>query len=329
MSTEPSQRSDRARPRCIDRVVFVGKSKRKTGNTRHMLRALRRRVAAVRYLNIPRMKKLYFWTDYRRVVESKITRFRPDLVLIYSKDLPYEVLARIGRSIRTATFYPDVRIPLDPELIRHGRLVDFLFITNTRQIPELKALGVRRPVFCLQGCDRDDHRMVSTRNPKWASEVAFIGRPSTPYRVELLQEIHKRFHLKAWGGAWRELGLMNPKQNVYPREYAKICFAAAVMIGCDFSHDMDHNTSNRTWITLGCGGFLLTNYQRGLESMFTRGVHLEWYHSQEECLELIDYYLKHDTERRRIARQGYEFAHAHRTYDVVIEEILGRIEQEA
>jgi spore maturation protein CgeB len=63
--------------------------------------------------------------------------------------------------------------------------------------------------------------------------------------------------------------------------------------------------------------------------MFTRGVHLEWYHSQEECLELIDYYLKHDTERRRIARQGYEFAHAHRTYDVVIEEILGRIEQEA
>lgn len=327
MSTGAPLQPDQGRP--IRRVVFVGKSKRKTGNTRHMLKALQRRVDAVRYLNIPRMKKLYCWTDYRRVVESKIRRFRPDLVLSYSKDLPHEVLARLGPGFRTAIFYPDVRIPLDPELIRNGRLVDFLFITNTRQIPELRALGVRRPIFCWQGCDRDDHRVVFTRNPKWASEVAFIGRPSTPYRVELLQEIHKRFALKAWGGAWRELGLTCPKRNVYPREYAKICSAAAVMVGCDFSHDMDHNTSNRTWITLGCGGFLLTNYQRGLESVFRKGVHLEWYHSPQECLELIDFYLKHEGERRRIARQGYEFAHAHHTYDVVIDELIAAVEQEA
>jgi hypothetical protein len=292
-----------------------------------MLNALRRRVASVRYLNLPRIKKLYFWTDYKKVLESKIRRHRPDLVLIYSKDIPYSVLERVAPSCRTAIFYPDVRIPLDEDLVRHGRLVDFLFITNTRQIPELAARGVKRPVFCMQGCDRDEHRILPTRNPKWASEVAFIGRPSTDDRVELMRKIHARFKLKAWGGPWRELGLECPKENVYVKDYARICSAAAVVIGCDFSHEMDHNTSNRTWITLGCGGFLLTNYQRGLESVFERGVHLDWYHSQEECLALIDHYLKNEPLRRLIARQGYEFAHSRRTYDVVIDEILARIEQ--
>lgn len=316
-------------PRSIRRVVFVGKSKFKSGNTQHMFKALQRRVDAASFLNIPRMKKLYFWADFHRIVESKIRRFKPDLVLIYSKDLPYEVLSRISPEIRTALFYPDIHIPLDGNLIKHGRKVDFLFITNTRQIPELKTLGVQQPVFCLQGCDPDDHRIVSTRNSRWASEVAFIGRPATPFRVSLLQEIHRKFHLKAWGAPWQEFGLECPKKSVYPNEYAKICGAAAVMIGCDRRHDMDHNTSNRTWITLGCGGFLITNYQPGLESVFEKGVHLEWYRSQEECLELIDYYLKHDSERLRIARQGYEFAHAHHTYDVVIDEIIAAVEQEA
>jgi hypothetical protein len=311
----------------IQRVVFIGKSKRKTGNTRHMLKALRRRVERVCYLNLPRIKKLYFWTDHRRALESKIHRCRPDLVLIYSKDIPYEVLQRVALRYRTAIFYPDVRIPIDEELVRHGRLVDYLFITNTRQLAELGARGVRRPLFCMQGCDRDEHRIIRARSPKWASEVAFIGRPSTDYRVELLRKIHARFDLKAWGGPWRELGLTCPKANVYVRDYARICSAAAVMIGCDFSHDMDHNTSNRTWITLGCGGFLLTNYQRGLESIFTRGVHLDWYHSQEECLTLIARYLDDEPLRRRIARQGYEYAHRHRTYDVVVGEILAHMEQ--
>lgn len=313
----------------IERVVFIGKSKRKTGNTRHMLKALRRRAPHVLYLNVPRIKKLNFWRDHRRVIESRIAAFRPDLVLSYSKDLPYAVLARIRGRMTTAVFYPDVRIPLDEDLVRHGQLADYLFITNTRQIPELKERGVRQPLFCLQGCDRDEHRIVPTRRGKWAAEVAFIGRPSIDHRVDLLKQVRARFRLKTWGGPWGKLGFDCPQESVYPRDYARICYATPVILGCDFSHAMDHNTSNRTWITLGCGGFLLTNYQAGLESIFTKGEHLEWYRSPEECLDLIDYYLKNEAARRRIARQGFEFAHAAHTYDHVMDDILGRIERSA
>jgi hypothetical protein len=313
----------------INTVVFIGKSKKKTGNTRFMMKALRRRVKKAVFINLPRQKKLFFWTDYRKVVQKKIVRTRPDLVISYSKDIPFQVLKNIHSLFKTAIFYVDVFEPVEPKLIRYARLVDYLFITNKKQIEELKSSGVKKPVFCMQGCDRDAHRIIPTRSPRWASQVAFVGRPVTDYRINLLQQIAHRYDLNAWGADWQKYGLKCPKKNVYPKEFAKICYASAIIIGCDRSLQMDYNTSNRTWITLGCGGFLLTNYQIGLDEIFVKGKHLEWYCNPEECLDLIDYYLKNPDRRKKIAQNGYQYAHAHRTYDVVMDEIITCIENDA
>lgn len=310
----------------IDHVIFLGKSKKKTGNTRFMLKAFQRRVGKVFFINLPRYKKYFFWTDFRKAIRRKILKQNPDLVFIYSKDIPYSVLEEIRTHCQTAMFYPDADGAGDKKLIRHGRLVDFLFITNKSQIAELKSLGIKNPIYCMQGCDRDMHRIIATRNRKWYSEVAFIGRPGKGNRVKLLQAINQNYDLKTWGAQWRDYDLTCLKPRIYPKEYARICYAAKIMLGCDQSFELEGYFSNRTWITLGCGGFLLTNYNPGLEKIFTKGEHLEWYHNQEECLELIKYYLKHEDRRKQIAQNGYQFAHTHRTYDIVIDEIISHIE---
>lgn len=317
-----------SRKMSINKVVFLGKSKKKTGNTKFMLKALRRRVGKTIFINVPRHKKLYFWTDFQKIIHKKITRADPDLVLIYSKDIPYQILQGIRKIYTTAIFYPDPEGPHDKKLIPYARLVDYLFITNKSQIDELKSLGIKNPIFCMQGCDRDEHRIIPTQNKKWASEVAFIGRPLQDHRIRLLQIINQNFNLKAWGSSWHDFGLTSLKTHVYPKEYAKICYSAKVILGCDQSYEMEGYFSNRTWITMGCGGFLLTNYSPGLERIFTKGVHLEWYRSQEECLDLIDYYLRHENKRSKIALNGYQFAHSHRTYDVVMDEIISHIEND-
>ena len=310
----------------INHVIFLGKSKKKTGNTRFMLKALQRRVGKVSFINLPRYKKYFFWMDYRKAIHRKILKQIPDLVLIYSKDIPYSVLEEIRTRCQTAMFYPDPEGTRDKKLIRHGRLVDYLFITNKSQIEELKSLGIKSPLYCMQGCDRDMHRIIATRNRKWYSEVGFIGRPRKDHRVKLLQAVNQNFDFKAWGAQWRDYDLTCLKPRIYPKEFAKICYATKIMLGCDPSFELEGYFSNRTWITLGCGGFLLTNYSPGLEKIFTKGEHLEWYHDQEECLELIRYYLKHEDRRKQVAQNGYQFAHTHRTYDIVIDEIISHIE---
>jgi len=311
----------------IEKVVFLGKSKKKTGNSRFMFKALCQRVSDAFFINVPRFKNLYFWADYKKKVSQKIEKTSPDLILIYSKDIPFEVLQEVRQSWPTAIFYPDLRQPLDPKLVSYGQVVDCLFLTNKTQLKQYMAQGVPHAVLCLQACDSDEHRIVKTESRKWRSDVAFIGRPGQGHRVDLLKGIDSLCDLKVWGSSeWQKWGLTCGKNRIYVKEYAKICSGAKIMLGCDQFLDMECYFSNRTWITLGCGGFLLTNYTPGLETIFTKGGHLEWYHSQEECLDLIRYYLKHDHKRQEIALKGYDYVHTYHTYDMMIDEIISYME---
>ena len=70
----------------------------------------------------------------------------------------------------------------------------------------------------------------------------------------------------------------------------------------------------RCFDILGCGGFLMTNYQSELEDMFVIGRDLEAYSSLEELVDKCAYYLSHEDERAAIASSGYERvknAHTH------------------
>ena len=56
---------------------------------------------------------------------------------------------------------------------------------------------------------------------------------------------------------------------------------------------------------MGCGGFLLSNYQEELGESFKEGKEMEMFRSREECLDKIRYYLTHEEERLSIAAEGY------------------------
>lgn len=57
---------------------------------------------------------------------------------------------------------------------------------------------------------------------------------------------------------------------------------------------------------LGCGGFLLSNYQPELAEHFIDGEEIVMYTSLEDAVAKCKYYLAHDEERKQIARKGYE-----------------------
>ncbi|MCR5507635.1 MAG: glycosyltransferase [Lachnospiraceae bacterium] len=73
----------------------------------------------------------------------------------------------------------------------------------------------------------------------------------------------------------------------------------------------------RCFDILGCGGFLMTNYQEEIEDMFVIGRDLETYDSIDELTDKCGYYLSHEEERASIAANGYEkvrseYTHFHR-----------------
>lgn len=61
----------------------------------------------------------------------------------------------------------------------------------------------------------------------------------------------------------------------------------------------------RVFDVLGCGGFLITNYQSELSDYFIPGTDLECYTSEDDLCSKVEYYLSHEKERQEIAYNGY------------------------
>lgn len=80
--------------------------------------------------------------------------------------------------------------------------------------------------------------------------------------------------------------------------------------------------SLRVWDILGCGGFLITNYQAEIPEYFEIGKDLETYESMEELEQKVRYYLVHEEERIEIAIRGYEKVAMHHTYELRIAEMI-------
>lgn len=56
----------------------------------------------------------------------------------------------------------------------------------------------------------------------------------------------------------------------------------------------------RVFDVLGCGGFLLTNYQNDLSECFTIGEDLDIFTSPDDLLSKCEYYLSHEKNGKKL-----------------------------
>lgn len=78
----------------------------------------------------------------------------------------------------------------------------------------------------------------------------------------------------------------------------------------------------RVFDIMGVGGFLISNAQPEFKELFKPGEEVILYNSLEELIELTNYYLNHENERREIAENGLKRIEAEHTYVNRLEKIL-------
>ena len=81
----------------------------------------------------------------------------------------------------------------------------------------------------------------------------------------------------------------------------------------------------RIWDVLGCGGFLLTNYQAEIPYYFKEGEDLVCFDGLEDLCEKVGYYLEHEEECKRIAWNGYHKVREKHSYIERIHTILDTV----
>ena len=304
------------------RVAFFAKRHARSGITLHMERAiaaLGHEVLPINRRKVERFvgKRMGWWW-----VKRRLEAFKPDVVLVFTFDLEPDRLQELRATVPTATFFDDCPQTIDERVAAMARASDVYFITNRGQIPLYeRELGIT-PAYVTGGCDPTDHFRVPPE-AEYTSDVAFIGTADERGgRVEVMRALARRFDVKVYGDRWREFGLTPAKDDVYPPQYRIICNSAKTVIGCDLRDDVELYFSNRTWLSLGCGAFLVTRHVPKVEEVLTDGEHCAFYRSPEHAVEVVGRWLKDDAGRARVAAAGHAHAHANYSYARMLERML-------
>ncbi len=94
-------------------------------------------------------------------------------------------------------------------------------------------------------------------------------------------------------------------------------------INFNIHHDQSkEGLSPRTFEILGSGGFQMVERQKVAVEYFRENVDICFYESVEEFKEKAAYYLKHDSEREKIAASGYETVRKYHTWKSRFEEMF-------
>jgi len=277
------------------RIAFFAKSKRRTQTTRYIAAALERAGHEVLRPNERRRRRLLGKAAARVWTLRSVARFQPDLVLIHSNDASRATLEALAPRFRTALFTPDCwTSPLRGGKLELARCVDLLLTVAKGQVSEFLDAGVRSAAYLAEACDPSAHYPLEQVDEAWVSDVAFVGKHNAGVshyapRSEVVRSVCERFETKLYGSGWQGLGIEPQCEEVGPEDYRKVCRGARIVLGRDWNDSCEWYFSNRTWFTLGCGGFLLSNYVPGLEQIFENHRELVWYRSAQECFELIEH----------------------------------------
>ncbi len=83
----------------------------------------------------------------------------------------------------------------------------------------------------------------------------------------------------------------------------------------------------RAFDIMGCGGFLLSNFQEDFLEFFEPDEDVVFYTSYEELLDKVDFYLGHEQERERIARNAYEKVASEHTYFQRVQAMMSFVDE--
>lgn len=149
-------------------------------------------------------------------------------------------------------------------------------------------------------------------NEKWI-DVGFIGNKTERFAKEFIKLLRKKPSIKIYKGLG-DSNIVNLCKIV--------CNKGSITYGAN-------DLNCRPFEILGCKRFLLTNAlpNQGQNILFKNKKHLVEYNNSEEFVNLVFYYLKHETEREKIAKEGYNLVMRHHTYLHRARDIMNLIEK--
>lgn len=194
-------------------------------------------------------------------------------------------------------------------------LYDLMLTTKPYEVPFYKKYGVKNLQLINQSYDSlnlHPRTLTMAQKERFSADVGFIGHCENHYQFMLQHVVKAGVNTKIWGPNWHK--------NIVSNKYLKSSFSGdgvwgedyglalnGVKIGlCLLTKRWPETTTTRTFEIPGSGTFMLAERTEDHQSLFKEGVEADFFSTQDELIDKIQYYLKNDSVREKIALAGYQ-----------------------
>ncbi|UCB56650.1 MAG: glycosyltransferase family 1 protein [Candidatus Omnitrophota bacterium] len=221
----------------------------------------------------------------------------------YKYDLPQHLKPQVFLAIDTHLKKPFRKI------VKQARHYDFVMCVHRNSLKALKWRGISAEWLPV-ACDPQIHKKLDI--PK-VYDIGFVGtKGKKSLREKLLEALGQRY----------------PKSFLDMAPYTQMSrIYSASKIGFNYSIRDDINM--RMFEIMSCGALLITNRirEKGFQELFEDRRHLVTYKNPKELFRLVDYYLEHEDQRRRIAECGRRLVISEHTYEKRTQKMLDYIKE--
>lgn len=243
-------------------------------------------------------------------------------------DPRHEVFSEIGQSGETVTLHWFCDDHWRWENYSRFVAPHFHFVTTTAAdaLPKYAGIGLADRVIQTQwACN---HELYTPAEAPQDIDISFVGMPHGD-RVAFLNGLAERgLGVEAFGYGWQGRPRLPFHQMVRLFSRSKINLNlsnASMMTG--------QQIKGRNFEIPGAGGFLLSGQADGLDEYFEDGREIVTFSDVDDLAGKARFYLAHDTERVRIAKNGYERTLAehtwHHRFDQIFREAGQRLSSHA
>ncbi len=161
-------------------------------------------------------------------------------------------------------------------------------------------------------------------------EVQFLSRKMAEIeRVCILNALAMNYQVTLFSSESKEI-LQNVRmceKISYENDAPKVYQLSKINLNITL-RSIETGVPQRIFDIMGAGGFVISNYQAELETLFTPDEEIVLFHNMEELVQKVDYYLHHEKERVRIAINGYLKVKNEYTYDKRLKCMLDIVEKQ-
>lgn len=293
------------------------------------------KVAEVRTFDYRSSAKRHGGGRMNRNLVRVATEFKPDFIHLGKCELVKGQSILDIRSalphIKVIHFFGDYRPKVIPWVVDIGRACDrtVMQIDGGDLVRRYEKAGCKNIGYWPAGTDPEIYGPRKVKGRSLA--VVFMGTLGRPAqfewyagRRELVETLAKQHQINVFGRGWEKVRHAQVFHHRYvgSEDFSKACSRAEVALGYSAHNVPGYTSWPRVLNSMVCGTFFLTRYFVGLEKIFERGVHLDWFESIPEAVEKAAFYQNHPGERDAIGRQGREEVLRNHTWDCRIRKML-------